>query len=164
MRALTISQPWAWLIARGHKPIENRRWTTGYRGPLLVHAGRGEQYRDGLHRIRRAMAGRGIEVPAWEGLVKGAVVALAGLVDVVPLGEGKCLAPDWAEGPWCWLLRDVRPLDSPAKGPGAQGLWTPTDELVGRVQAELAAKEVFKELSGRGYSAEQLDQVFNTRS
>jgi hypothetical protein len=38
MRALTIRQPWAWLIVHGHKDLENRTWCTSYRGPLLIHA------------------------------------------------------------------------------------------------------------------------------
>jgi hypothetical protein len=35
---LSINQPWCWLIASGHKGIENRNWTTGYRGWVLLHA------------------------------------------------------------------------------------------------------------------------------
>ena len=38
MKALSIRQPWAWLILNGIKDIENRNWKTGYRGPLLIHA------------------------------------------------------------------------------------------------------------------------------
>lgn len=39
MRALTIRQPWASLIATGAKTIETRPWRTDYRGPVLIHAG-----------------------------------------------------------------------------------------------------------------------------
>jgi len=46
MKALTISQPFASLIASGEKWIENRRWETKYRGPLAIHAGKGTQYLD----------------------------------------------------------------------------------------------------------------------
>ena len=38
-RALSIRQPWAWLILNGYKDLENRTWRTDYRGPLLIHAG-----------------------------------------------------------------------------------------------------------------------------
>lgn len=38
--ALSIRQPWAWLIVNGHKDIENRDWPTRFRGPLLIHAGK----------------------------------------------------------------------------------------------------------------------------
>jgi len=39
MRAITIHQPWAELIVRGEKDVENRSWRTHHRGPLLIHAG-----------------------------------------------------------------------------------------------------------------------------
>jgi len=38
MKTLSIMQPWAWLIAQGIKPVENRGWMSSYRGPLLIHA------------------------------------------------------------------------------------------------------------------------------
>lgn len=38
MRALSIKQPWAWLIANGYKDIENRSWKTKRRGWFFVHA------------------------------------------------------------------------------------------------------------------------------
>lgn len=37
--ALSIRQPWAWLIITGHKPVENRDWPTPFRGRVLIHAG-----------------------------------------------------------------------------------------------------------------------------
>jgi len=40
MKALSIKQPWAWLIASGFKPVENRSWPTNYRGRIYVHAGK----------------------------------------------------------------------------------------------------------------------------
>ena len=40
MRAFTLTQPWASLIAIGLKMHETRSWRTSYRGPLLIHASR----------------------------------------------------------------------------------------------------------------------------
>lgn len=37
--ALSIRQPWAWLIVNGHKDVENRTWPTRFRGRVLIHAG-----------------------------------------------------------------------------------------------------------------------------
>lgn len=48
MKALSIRQPWAWLIVNGFKDIENRSWDTKYRGLVLIHASKGmtkDQYR-----------------------------------------------------------------------------------------------------------------------
>lgn len=41
MKALTLTQPWASLVAIGAKQIETRSWATKYRGPLAIHAGQG---------------------------------------------------------------------------------------------------------------------------
>ena len=38
MKALSIRQPWAWLIVNGYKDIENRTWSTDFRGRFFVHA------------------------------------------------------------------------------------------------------------------------------
>jgi len=135
MKALTISQPYASLIASGEKWIENRTWPTNYRGPLLIHAGKGSQY------LSRS------ELQQYP---TGAIVAVAYLVVCVSMedagdacddGESKLRpvdgAPTWeeilfhshAEGPWLWVLRDVVKLDVPIPYRGAQGLWDCPIEL-----------------------------------
>ena len=40
MRALSVKQPWASLIASGQKTIETRTWRTDYRGDLLIVSSR----------------------------------------------------------------------------------------------------------------------------
>lgn len=37
-RALSLKQPWAALVVAGLKTVEVRKWPTGHRGPLLIHA------------------------------------------------------------------------------------------------------------------------------
>jgi len=39
MRALSIKQPWAWLIVNGFKDIENRKTLKNFRGKFLIHSG-----------------------------------------------------------------------------------------------------------------------------
>lgn len=41
MKALTLTEPFATLVAIGAKTIETRTWATPYRGPLAIHAGKG---------------------------------------------------------------------------------------------------------------------------
>lgn len=36
MKALSVKQPWASMIASGEKTIETRTWETSYRGRLLI--------------------------------------------------------------------------------------------------------------------------------
>ena len=40
MKALSVKQPWANMIASGEKTLETRTWTTRYRGPLLIVSSR----------------------------------------------------------------------------------------------------------------------------
>ncbi len=40
MKAITIKQPFASLIAEGLKTYEFRTWKTSYRGKILIHAGK----------------------------------------------------------------------------------------------------------------------------
>lgn len=37
-RGISVQEPWAWAIVAGHKPIENRTWSTPYRGPVAIQA------------------------------------------------------------------------------------------------------------------------------
>ena len=39
--ALSIRQPWAWAILHAGKDIENRSWSTSFRGPVCIHAAKG---------------------------------------------------------------------------------------------------------------------------
>src|ERR1700744_118543 len=41
MKALTLTQPWASLVALQEKRIETRSWLTAYRGELVIHAAKG---------------------------------------------------------------------------------------------------------------------------
>lgn len=113
MKALTVCQPFAELIAMREKPIENRDWPTRYRRPLAIHAGKSRQWME-----------NGDEV-AYPRMSFGAVVAIATLHDCVTIAN---LPPDLrahehAKGPWCWILTDVRRLLTPVPWRGAQGLW-----------------------------------------
>lgn len=122
MKALTISQPYASLIADGEKWIENRRWETKYRGPLAIHAGKGTQY----------MTGAQLTTYPSGVLAVCELAACFRLADLDLLGERLAAfgltvedvrRHEHAEGPWCWLLRNVRKLERPAMAQGKQGLW-----------------------------------------
>jgi hypothetical protein len=103
MKALTIRQPWAWLIMEGRKRIENRTWQASYRGPLLIHAGvyyKKKEYNDICERVKRL---RDIDIPIKDDLDFGGIVGKVNLVGIVaPQFEGE----PFEEGPYCWLLSD----------------------------------------------------------
>ena len=52
MKALTLYEPYATLVALNLKKIETRGWRTNYRGPLAIHAAIGAgapSYASGAH-------------------------------------------------------------------------------------------------------------------
>lgn len=122
MKALTVCQPWASLIAAGIKRVENRRWATDYRGPLLIHAG-----------ANRTMYEPDPRVPDAPYSMIVARCELVGIVDARynrPVGQidGDLLRligntietirqEEFIEGPYCWILANIQPLAIPfAKG------------------------------------------------
>ncbi len=125
IRALTISQPFASLIADGLKFVENRTWYTSFRGELAIHAGAGSKYltRSELQRFPT-----------------GSIVAVATVVDCVTLDAVRVHARlggnvqrsrvawldvfmhEHTEGPFCWILDNVRRC-KPVACKGKQGLW-----------------------------------------
>jgi hypothetical protein len=78
MKALSIRQPWAWLIVNGYKDIENRTWTTRMRGEILVHASAGmtrAEYEDVEDTLTLSQfSGQKIILPAREALERGGIV------------------------------------------------------------------------------------------
>ena len=76
MKAITIKQPYATLIAEGLKEYEFRTWKTKYRGDILIHAGKGVD-KDAMKRF----AHLNLEYPS------GCIIAKATLADCVVIDE-----------------------------------------------------------------------------
>ncbi len=76
IKALSLKQPFAWLIANGYLLIDDRTWGTSYRGPILIHASKGlyKEYYDYLK------ANTDIPLPSKDTLEFGGVVGIANLV------------------------------------------------------------------------------------
>lgn len=86
MKALTIWQPWASLIACGAKRYETRSWQTKYRGPIAIHAAAkdpnklplmGEAFEQAVREEINAS-----KCPRWYFMPTGAVIATAELAEV----------------------------------------------------------------------------------
>lgn len=111
MKALSIRQPWAWLIVHGGKDIENRSWHTKFRGRFLVHASQGctkDEYAE-AYRFARQI---GILVPRLEDLERGGIIGSVELVDSLDTSGSP-----WYMGQKGFLLRDPKPLPfTPYKG------------------------------------------------
>lgn len=145
MKALTISQPYASLIADGKKFVENRTWMCRYTGSLAIHAGKGTQYlsRDEL---RRYPSGAIVAVCRVTGclFVPQARASVSSGVEFSELDSWtlpalrRIVAHEHTEGPYGIVLQDVVKLDTPIPVKGAQGLWNVPKQFTMQLEHLLA--------------------------
>lgn len=117
-KALSVRRPWANLIVAGHKTVENRTWSTRYRGAVVIHAG-ARWERDGAD----VAAALGISGFASSAQCPSGYLGVAQLVDVHRAAG--CCAP-WGQqdqGVYHWVLTDAVALSTPVPGPGRLGLY-----------------------------------------
>lgn len=162
MKALSLTQPWATLVALGEKRIETRSWGTNYRGPLAIHAAKGfaalpggnltdfclnEPFASALH-----AGGVRFLVPGQD-LPLGVVVATATLIDCIRLytekqrqaildrwgAEHEQQFGDFNFNRYAWILRDVITLPEPIPARGSLGLWdwVAPPEVLARIEGRL---------------------------
>lgn len=120
MKALSIRQPWASLILKARKDVENRCWPTTVRGRILIHAAKGmtrAEHEDAIAFAveairsdpRNAGAGRTVTLRelgfAFDELPRGGIVGSVEIVDCVRTSESP-----WFVGEFGFVLRDPRPL------------------------------------------------------
>jgi len=115
MKALSIRQPWAWLIVNGYKDIENRSWHTNYRGPVLIHASAAKPSKEDMAiaaGILFKLCGWSRHLPDRDGFYRGGIVGVATVTDCV-IESGS----PWFFGPVGFRLAAARELPfRPMKG------------------------------------------------
>ena len=102
MKALSLKEPWASLLLEGKKTIETRKWTTDYRGKILLCASL---------------------QPSSQ--IAGFAFATAELVDCRPMtkeDEVKAYCPVYDRAN-AWILEDIIPLDVKFRVKGHLGLF-----------------------------------------
>lgn len=149
MRALTVLQPWASLIANGEKLIETRPHAcpsiTGSGELLAIHAGKrwGPEQRAKLIEARRLCP----EAPAHRGLLLGCVVAVVAVLDCVRMTPEWIAEQDETEralgyyepGRFGWVLGRLERLEVPVPARGHQGIWRLQDDVEAKVLEQLPA-------------------------
>lgn len=103
MKALSIKQPWAWLIAHGYKDIENRDWPTKHRGEFLIHASKGFDD-EGLAYVLEHCPDIAF-VPKKNEFPRGGIVGKAEIVDCVAAHDSR-----WFFGDFGFVLKNAQPL------------------------------------------------------
>lgn len=146
MKAITLTQPWATLVAIGAKKIETRSWNTNYRGKLAIHAAAGKYVDDYLlmkiEPFYTALKNAGIESRLQIPL--GGVIATCDLVSTHKVDEMDWIEGkrgwskdnyfwgatdqeksfgDYSVGRYMWFLANVNALENPIPVRGSLGLW-----------------------------------------
>lgn len=159
--ALTLWRPWTSCFTLPQpvaKRVENRPWTTRYRGAMFLHAGK--RWDSSAFAVaRRAVDSIGAAVQVGAVTVcldvdallspnpadhPTGIVAVAELADICSASVGTDLLV-CACGPWAfpdqhhWLFAaDVQALPEPVEVSGAQGLWWPQSGVASATRAQLA--------------------------
>lgn len=120
MLALSIRQPWASLILKAGKDIENRCWPTKVRDRILIHAAKGmtrgehdDAIAFGIAAIRadpkNAGANKVVTLRdlgfAFDDLQRGGIIGSVEIVDCVSKSDSP-----WFVGDFGFVLRDPQPL------------------------------------------------------
>lgn len=145
IRAISLHQPWATLIAQGAKKIETRSWRTPRLGWVAIHAAK-VMPPYALALTHDAVFQRAITDAVYEAILnppRGAVVAVAQLVECRFTGTHDEPTPQWVRdlspqelafgdfspGRYGWRFEDVRALPEPVPCRGTQGIWRLTAEV-----------------------------------
>lgn len=149
MKALSLWQPWATLVAIGAKQCETRSWETLYRGPIAIHAAkkwsrdlidicRTEPFRSVIEPMRPNMGGAFYFDDALPMILpRGVIVATAYLVQCVridasttPSDPTERAFGDYTPGRFRWNLENIQPLSEPIPFVGRQGLFDIPDSIL----------------------------------
>lgn len=168
MKGLSLTQPWATLIAIGAKRIETRSWSTQYRGEIAIHAAKGLGPVGGVRGLTLQCAAKHFfdvlaahaDANGWPFrsltsmkehpmLPLGAIVAVANLNAVHEtqlliahevVGRERAFG-NYEPGRFGWLLTNVRALPKPVPCKGALSLWDVPEDVEASIRKQLKEAE-----------------------
>jgi len=116
LKCLSVQQPWAWLLAHGHKDIENRKWPTNQRGWVLLHAGKNLDLRTWPALAEQMPQ---IKLPLAFDITRGAILGGIRIDDCVQTS-----ASCWFSGPHGFVIGAAEVFAKPVPWRGALGFFT----------------------------------------
>ena len=120
MRVLSIRQPWCELILGHGKTVENRTWTTNWRGLLVLHAGQ-----------RWDLAGAALATARGVRLERDLPTGYVGVVELTDIHpDTGCCRPWGQPDVYHWRLATPRRFATPIAAPGRLGLHRPLPPAV----------------------------------
>ncbi len=118
----------------GAKDIENRSWTTTYRGPIVIQASSNKTVVNDVARSAR----KPLPQPPF---TYSALIGVVDVLDIVPLSDELESNP-WAWGTYCWRIENARHFVEPIPAKGKLNLFTLSPELSDRAQTAIATAQV----------------------
>lgn len=138
LKALTLRQPWAWSIFHTGKDVENRNWPAKLRGTIAIHAaaeqpdGVYERSKKQIRYVLTSQAIKGVRIPSYERLDRGAIIGLVDIVDCVSASNSP-----WFEGPRGFILSNPRLLPKAIPCPGKRRFFTLPSDVEQQVRMQL---------------------------
>lgn len=132
MKAISLWQPWASLMAYGFKTVETRSWNTSHRGPLLIHAGKRPM--PTIH--KRAMEDFESKGINWRtDLPYGCIVAQVELIAIWPaeswaIYEKEGAHGDYSVGRYAWVTDSLKRFLNPIPFRGWQRIFKVPDDIL----------------------------------
>lgn len=127
LKAMTIRQPFAWLVTAGVKSIENRGRTSRHRGLIAIHASKAMP--QATYQAACKLFGHGID-PAL--MHRGAIIGVAELVRVVEQSRSR-----WFFGPYGYVLENPVEIE-PIACIGQLGIWTVPPRIAAIVHSRIS--------------------------
>lgn len=128
MKAISMWQPWATLLALKIKQFETRSWQVDYRGPIAIHAAKTEEQLELL--VPGSVYFEALKEADFEGpLPLGAIIATGELLQIYPIemfreiSERERSLGDFSAGRYAWRIRIDKVLKDPIPARGRQSLW-----------------------------------------
>ena len=143
MKAISLWQPWASLMAMELKRDETRHWKTSYRGTLLIHAAK--------------------KVVSWPSItIQGVFDGIAFQPSDLPLGKILCQVElfdcekirwntkigypesefgDYTIGRYRWRTKNLLTFKDPIPFRGSQGFFNVPDDLIEEVRRDFPKGE-----------------------
>jgi len=125
VKALSLKQPWAFLLVYGYKDIENRTWSTKFRGRVYIHASKTIDKpafewiakNIPLDIIQKFMPGN---LPDNRMFTTGAIIGEIDITDCVTSSDSQ-----WFFGPYGFKVANPVAYDKPIPCKGMLGFFEP---------------------------------------
>jgi len=145
VKAISLWQPWATLMAVRLKKNETRHWATSYRGRILIHATKRMEPPTIL--MRELLKPHGYQ--SWDDFPRGALVCAVDIIDCISTNNyeqeyPECQFGDYSPNRFVFVTDNLQTFKDPIPFRGIQGkfLEVPDKIIINQHGNEIATKRI----------------------